>query len=251
MMELLSNIDKQKVYTTLTFIIPLLKELEDKPDFMDECIQLLKALYVFLVRRSIAGLRKTEDNTTFPRLWEDIKDQTDKVEIMKKKFREKRLFVTDANLQDRFISLNLYGHTQEKFILTEIDKYLCRNNNHKELPDYSTIPTTEHVLPQSFSTEKDWKAYLKNEYEVNPLYDEILSNRVHTIGNLFLVGHSRNSSAQNDIFTEKLNKYSSNSGLSKDLLKNYSDKKWNAEAIETRSKKLAEIAAKIWDWDIK
>ena len=75
--DLLTKIDSQKIYTSLTFIMPLLKELEDKPEFAKECRKLFETFYVFLVRRSITGLKKTEDNTIFPRLWKDIKDETE------------------------------------------------------------------------------------------------------------------------------------------------------------------------------
>ena len=250
--KLLTNIDKLKVYTSLTFIIPLLQNLEKYPDFLDECCRILRTLYVFLIRKSITNLPTQKDNALFPRLWEDIKQKKDKTKHMQDIFDDKGLNVNDSELEDILISLKLYEYKQslDKFVLKEIDQYLCAENNYGETPDYTALNTVEHILPQSFSKNEDWRAYLQDEYNSNPKYNEILDNRLNTIGNLFLISRPRNSSASDELFTEKIKKYESNSGLSQDLLANYKDCKWNAEAIENRSKKLAKIAAKIWSWDI-
>ena len=107
----------------------------------------------------------------------------------------------------------------------------------------------ELFLPQNF--EVKWKDYLAEEYTQNPQYTEIINNRIHTIGNLMLMGVSRNTSRQNNVFLKKLEGYEKNTGLSKDLLDNYSSKKWNVETIEERSKKLAIIVAEIFSWDVE
>ena len=84
-----------------------------------------------------------------------------KAAAMLKKFEEKNLFVTDAKLKNDFLNLDLYNHSQKQFILTEIDKHLSNKNNFGELPDYRTIDTIEHILPQNFHHAKEWKTYLK------------------------------------------------------------------------------------------
>ena len=241
--DLLVDIDKLKVYTTLTFIMPLLKELDQKQELVKEYIQILNTLYVFLVRRNILGLKTTEDNVIFPRLWDSIKDHDNKTELMKDKFTEKNLFVSDANLKERFLSADIYNNSYKWDIIEKIDRYLCRSQFKNEYPDYTSLGTVEHIFPQG-DTSSEWKEYLGDEYS------EALNNRVHTIGNLMLVGRSRNSSLNNETFPKKLQKYDANSGLSKHLKENYSQKKWNVETIEERSAFLAEIACKVWSWDI-
>ena len=241
--DLLVDIDKLKVYTALTFIMPLLKELDQKQELTKECIQILKTLYVFLVRRNILGLKTTEDNVIFPRLWSSIKDHDNKIELMKNKFKEKKLFVSDTNLKERFLSADIYNNSYKWNILEKIDRHLCGSLFKGEVPDYTSLSTVEHIFPQG-DTPSKWKKYLEDEYS------EDMNNRVHTIGNLMLVGHARNASLSNETFPEKLKKYDANSGLSKNLKENYSQKKWNIETIEERSATLAEIACKVWSWDI-
>ena len=83
LISILRKIDKLKIYTSLTFLMPLLKEWKEKPDFLPELLQILRCIYVFLVRRSLAGLKTTLDNVLFPRLWKDIKGEDAKVEKIK------------------------------------------------------------------------------------------------------------------------------------------------------------------------
>lgn len=246
--RLLIEINDLKIYTNLPFLMVTLKNLKENPEFLGELIKILRVVYVFLIRRSIAGLSTTKDNGIFPSLWNVIKDCSQKTEKIKQVLHDNSLFVADEALQDRFLSLKFYGHPLEKLLLREIDKYFCKKSLCGEYPDYSSIDTTEHILPQIF--EVKWKDYLADEYKQNPQYTEIINNRIHTIGNLMLVGRGRNSSQQNDIFSKKLEGYEKNTGLSKDLIENYTDKKWNVETIEERSKKLAGIVAEIFSWNV-
>ena len=250
LISMLNKIDKLKIYTSLTFLMPLLKEWKEKPDFLPELLQILRCVYVFLVRRSLAGLKTTLDNVLFPKLWKDIKDNSDKVEKIKEILRDKELFVTDEALRDRLISANFYAHPLGATVLQEIDIYIVDETMRGEYPDYAHVKTKEHILPQAFDKNKEWKEYLSKEYQDDPRYQQVLDSRLNTIGNLMLVGEKRNSALQNNIFSKKLEKYEPNTGLSKDLLKNYEEKTWNAETIEERSKKLATVVSKIWSWDI-
>lgn len=245
--DILGKIDKLNNYTSLTFLLPVLKNFEENFISYDGLIDMLITLHRFLIRKKIANLPTNRDNILFPSLWNKIKDKEKKTEAMKEEFKEIGLFVSDEKLSDVFVSNKFYGHTLEKLVLKEIDKYLAQENLKGELPDYTTLNTAEHILPQIFDN-KDWNEYLKNEHAKNSSYSALINNRIHTIGNLMLVGQSRNSELQNAIFTDKINDYGKNSGLSKDLIDNYSKKIWNVETIESRSKELAKIAVKIWAW---
>ena len=244
--EVLSEIDSQKVYTSLTFLLPLLEEVKNNENFLEECTKILQLINVFLFRKNIARLKTQEDNVLFPRLWEEIKDQSDKVEKIKEIFKERNLFVSDTDLENVLLSANLYNQ-QGHLILKKIDKDLC---NFNETPDYSRLDTIEHILPQGFSEEPEWDDYLAEDYNENQTYKELLTSRLHTIGNLMLVGGARNSSLQKAIYPKKFQQYESNSGLSKNLKETYlpSEIKWNLETIEKRSRTLAKIVIKIWNW---
>ena len=247
--DILEKIDNLKIYTGLTFLIPLLQKLEKESNFLDELIRILKIIYVFLIRRNVLNKPTYRYNIIFPNFWDRIKDSSDKIEKIKQILKEEKLFVSDEELQDSLSSSRFYEHPLEKLLLREIDKYFCKKSLCGEYPDYSSINTTEHILPQNF--EVKWKDYLAEEYTQNPQYTEIINNRIHTIGNLMLMGVSRNTSRQNNVFLKKLEGYEKNTGLSKDLLDNYSSKKWNVETIEERSKKLAIIVAEIFSWDVE
>ena len=241
--NLLSDIDDLKVYTTLTFIMPLLKEFDQKESFAEECVQILHTLYVCLIRHGISGSPKTKYNIIFPGLWTSIKDGNNKIALMKERFRKESLFVSDTDLKERFRSADVYKASYKWHILEKIDRYLCKDLLRSEFPDYASLPDVEHICPKNH--EKAWKEYLGSEYSA-----EDLDRRLDTIGNLMLVGKSRNSELSDKIFPEKLKSYDSNSGLSKHLKENYSQEKWNLETIEKRSEALAETACKVWNWDL-
>lgn len=62
-------------------------------------------------------------------------------------------------------------------VLREIDKKMQSFN---QLPDYTTLPTVEHVLPQAIDTA--WKSYLANDAN-----DAELPKYTNTLGNLCLL----------------------------------------------------------------
>ena len=74
-----------------------------------------------------------------------------------------------------------------------------------EYPDYAHVDTKEHILPQGFDKNREWKEYLSKEYQANPW----LSKRIRkpfAYHRQFDAGRKvkRNSALQNDIFPKKL-----------------------------------------------
>jgi hypothetical protein len=111
--------------------------------------------------------------------------------------------------------------------------------SHGQLPDYSSINTIEHVMPQTLDDE--WKLYLGAEAS-----DLNLERIKNSIGNLCLISRAANSFVGQDPFEKKKNSYTDVSALTRDLKGRAV--KWNMQEIKRRSKDLADKALGIWSW---
>lgn len=118
-------------------------------------------------------------------------------------------------------------------MLIEIDKSL---QTHGQFPDYSTINTIEHTLPQTLNDA--WKQYLGEDAE-----DEHLSALTDSLGNLCLLSGPANSSAGRDPFESKRAGYSPITALTRQMNDHIGP--WNLDAIRQRSKRLAAKALEI------
>ena len=121
-------------------------------------------------------------------------------------------------------------------ILMEIDKTL---QSHGQLPDYSTVNTIEHMMPQTL--DDAWKAYLGSDAE-----DEHLSALTHSLGNLCLLSGPANSSVGQDPFEAKRAAYSPITALARQIKDHQG--RWNLVAVRERSKALSAKALEIWAW---
>ena len=124
-----------------------------------------------------------------------------------------------------------------RLILQELDKNL---QSFGELPDYSTIHSIEHILPQTL--DDHWRNYLgADASNIN------LPTIVNTIGNLSLNSGSANSSFGQKPFSEKQKAYTDACALARDVKQR--QETWNIAAIEKRSADLSKVALKVWKWD--
>ncbi len=239
--KLLIKVDSTKMYSCTPFLLSVLKALKDAEISEHEAVKVLFETYVLLVRRKVAKLQVTRYDTFFPNLWCKIKNEPDKVRAIQEKIKEESLWVSDQEFKDSFVNKALYAKTELSFVrmvLQEIDKQM---QSHGQLPDYSTIMTIEHVMPQLL--DKKWEQYLGDEAK-----DLSLNTLKNSIGNLCLLSQRANSSEGQKLFEDKKKEkaLSDVSALNKDLKER--NEKWNSEAIKKRSSDFAELALKVWKW---
>lgn len=239
--QLLYSIKATNMDTVQPYLMALLKAFE-KGEISDvEVVSLLKELYTLLVRRKIAKLQTTKYDVLFPNLFNHIKNEGDKIKAFQKRVKEENLWVDDQTFEESFLSKELYNPRELGFsrhILQEIDKKL---QPHGELPDYTTLPTIEHVLPQTL--DQHWKTYLgADALDVN------LPRIINTLGNLSLNSQQANSAWGQKPFSSKQSLYNISSALSRDI--KVRSEPWNIIAIQQRSADLAQTALQIWNWNI-
>lgn len=145
----------------------------------------------------------------------------------------------DQEFENAFVNKALYKQTELGFarmVLQELDKSL---QIYGQFPNYETLETIEHVMPQTLNN--NWKNYLGLDSE-----DPNLDRKTNSLGNLCLVSRPANSSAGQDSFENKKDRYSDVSALARDLKSR--NVKWNLQSIKDRSLTLAKIGIEIWKW---
>ena len=123
-------------------------------------------------------------------------------------------------------------------ILQEVDKSL---SDYGQLPDYTTLGSVEHVLPQT--RDGRWETYLGDDLK-NPDLDRY----INTIGNLCLLSSPANSHAGQDPFEAKKKDYSDVSALTRYIKRR--DVKWSISIIKARSSDLKEKLLSIYAWKV-
>ena len=142
-------------------------------------------------------------------------------------------FPGDEDFQTALVNNNLYETIKSsgcKYLLYSLE----RSARSKELPNYSEA-TVEHIMPQKLSGS--WKDYLtsRNDLQMHEMW-------LHTLGNLTLTAY--NSELSNAAFDIKKEIYAQSNFSYTRALTNYSE--WTSKQIQSRAKKLAAEAIKIW-----
>jgi uncharacterized protein with ParB-like and HNH nuclease domain len=239
--NLLIAIHSTNMTSIYPFLMEVLKAHENQGLTLKETIDLLRETYVLLVRRKISSLPVTRYDSFFPALLDKIINEPNKVKAFQKQAQNDQLWVPDETFEDAFVTKEIYNSRELNFtrhVLQEIDKHL---QTFGEYPDYSTISTVEHVLPQTLNDH--WKNYLGGD-----AYHYSLPTITNTIGNLCLNSRPANSSFGQKSFNEKKELYTDLSALAKDV-KDRNDP-WNIQAIQSRSKDLAQEGLEIWKWKV-
>lgn len=237
--SLLIKIERTSMYSSIPFVLAILREQKAGNLNDTDTITMLNTLLVLLVRRKVCELKTTKYDVFFPSLLSKIIKEPDKKRAFVDLIMKEDLWVSNQEFEDAFINKSLYKQTELEFvrlILQEIDKRL---QSHGQLPDYSSINTIEHVMPQTLN--EAWKDYVGVEAK-----DLNLDRIKNSIGNLCLISRPANSSIGQNPFEQKKNSYTDVSALTKDLKSRTGA--WNIQAIKNRSKDLAAIALDVWSW---
>jgi hypothetical protein len=200
---------------------------------------ILRETLVLLVRRKMTELPTTQYDVMFPQLLSKIINEFSQIRALHDQFKKHTVWISDQEFSEALRSKPAYRSRDLAFsrmLLIEIDKTF---QTHGQLPDYSTVNTIEHMIPQTL--DQAWKTYLGSDAA-----DEHLPAIINTIGNLCLLSAPANSSAGQDPFEAKKAGYSPVTALARQV-KEYQGA-WNIAAVRDRSQKLAQEALTIWAW---
>ena len=234
--NLLKRINRLEVTTAYPFLLNCYHDYSEGRLSADSFEAVLQILENFVVRRFVCNVASSELNKIFPQLYAQalIRNPgcfSDGV----RQVLQTRGYPKDSEFRSRLIESKLYGAgertTKTKLILESLETSF----GHHEIVPFTSL-TIEHVMPQT-PTEW-WQQHLGEEWFADhELY-------LHTLGNLTLTAY--NSELSNDSFlAKKVHFATSHVELNRyfELLTT-----WNREAIEIRSKELAEQAIGIWPY---
>ena len=237
--SLLVSIANTRMESSTSFVLAVLRALSTHAVSDDQCRAILGETLTLLVRRKMAELPTTQYDSMFPGLLGRIVNEGQQVRALHEQFRKVGMWVSDQEFRDALIKKPLYRSRDLAFarmVLIEIDRRL---QSHGQLPDYTTVNTIEHTLPQTL--DDDWRQYLEEDAD-----DERLEVLTNSLGNLCLLSGPANSSAGQNPFDKKRVGYSEVTALARHIKKHVG--RWNLEAIQLRSRELSNDALEIWAW---
>jgi len=205
----------------------------------DGACAILRETLVLLVRRKATELATTQYDVMFPPLLNNIINEPNPIRALHDQFKRHGVLVSDQEFEEALKQKPAYRRNDLAFsrmLLVELDKTF---QVHGQFPDYSTVNTIEHVLPQT--VDAAWKVYLGADAN-----DEHLPVLTHTIGNLCLLSAPANSAAGQDPFVTKTAGYSQVTALARQITAHQG--RWDIAAIRARSQQLAKSALQIWSW---
>ncbi len=237
--QLLIAINSTRMESSTPFVLSVLRALAAGTLTGDGACAILRETLVLLVRRKMTELPTTQYDKMFPSLLAKVIDEPNPVRALQERFRASGVSISDKDFEEAVKHKSAYRRNDLAFsrmLLIEIDKRL---QSHGQLPDYGTLNTIEHVIPQVL--DDTWREYLGAEAE-----DEHLDAVVDTIGNLCLLSGPANSAVGQDPFEAKKAAYPPLTTLARQVKEH--DNRWDIAAVRDRSQKLAGEALGIWAW---
>lgn len=207
----------------------------------EQLLKILKAIEVFTLRRSICNISTRDIDRIYNHLALEAFDKEDPINYIIG-YLQKRT-PSDTEFYLSFQNRDFTRSPQTKYILEMIENALT-NNTKEKLISSRTDVHIEHIMPRELRKRSKvivstWEKELGSRASEHQLF-------VNRIGNLTLLGSELNIGASNNPFEEKKQRYGqSNILLTKELCKK---KIWDFDEILSRSKYLAGIAKKIWNF---
>jgi uncharacterized protein with ParB-like and HNH nuclease domain len=237
--HLLISIANTRMESSTPFVLDVLKTHTRGSLSSIQARSILRETLVLLVRRKMTEQPTTQYDVMFPPLLGKIVNEPNQILALHNQFKKHQVWISDQDFEEALVNKPTYRLRDLAFsrmILMEIDKGL---QTHGQLPDYSTVNTIEHMLPQTL--DDPWRKYLGSDAT-----DEHLAALTHTLGNLCLLSGPANSAVGQDPFEAKKAVYSPVTALARELMTFAGV--WNLEAIKNRSRTHAGEAVKIWNW---
>lgn len=223
-----------KVSAFHSFILGVLHLRTEQKITDDDCLAILDAIFVYVARKSILGIRKSEnkDAALFAKYFDELVIATNKrdtmLDICANQIFAMRL-PNDNEIRNFLLSekSNFYNFESGRFLLSLIEESLTKNR-----PTLTEkILQVEHIMPQTLNDT--WKSELGANHKI--IYDNYLNN----IGNLTLIRH--NQELSNHSFRGKKEIYENNAGMQIAKNKIIDQQNWGEEQIKNRAEYLVGI----------
>ena len=201
--------------------------------------KLINILLIFFFRtRTINKAEAHTIENTVNSICKVLKNNKPTINEIKKILRESSKYPSDETFKLKFSAYDVKGKIS-RYVLTKLNDKISGS---KRLTGRVTI---EHIMPKKI-IGTDWEKYFKKKlnYTNKAQRDIYHLQNLNKLGNLTLLSLSRNTSAQNESFTNKLKIYKTDNVKITTMLKEYTE--WNGDTIRKRQSFFAEKAVEIW-----
>jgi len=233
------NLQKIRSMASYTFVLNLMQRDIDRNDKL----AILRLLETFMLRRNIAEYRTAELDDIFSNLTtvEDVNIVETVKNILKENLPSNREF------EEKIVTHDFRGVSENraKYMLEQIEYHVTGNTGEKYIGGGEDVHL-EHIVPQTITTKKakeeygDWEKYLgENSLSIH-------REKVVRIGNMTLLSAPLNIKASNNPFLAKKLEYEKSDIKITKQLKKYPEFKF--KQIDERSKDLAHLSVKIWNF---
>ena len=232
----LKRLNRLEVTTAYPFLLNCYHDYAQEHLSAADFLEIIQIIENFVVRRFVCNLPTSLYNKLFPYLygWAKTNNPSSFVTGVRAEL-QRRDYPKDSAFRSRLIETKLYGPGERAAKTKLILETLESKYNNKEQVIFDNL-TIEHILPQTVTDW--WKQHLGEDWQADyELY-------VHTLGNLTLTAY--NSELSNENFPKKQQQLSQSHV---DLNNYFHDlDRWDREAIEIRSKALADLAISCWPY---
>ena len=250
----LNSIDTATVYP---FLLEAFHNL-NSPNSRAELKRLLRDIESFLVRRMICGLTTKGYNKLFLELIGNCKDKGGLTHQRVRTFLASRKadssrWPDNKELREAMLESKLYRRLSQKklrMILLALENEMEDGKTEPVIITDTDSFTIEHIMPQSW--QKHWPLPLESYPDEDK--DSLTDWReglIHTIGNLTLLTNKLNPALSDRNWETKKTKILAASKLNLNRSHFTDIEEWNEEEIRERSRKLCQIAIRIWPFPSK
>lgn len=235
--RMLERLNKLEIFTAYPFLLCVYDHYGNERITIDEFLESLATLENYMVRRFLASEPTAYVNKMFPALTKEFGTDNFIGSLQDALLNKK--YPSDNRIRQSLLTQPIYDKRRPQrlvLIMETINRLLSKGTGgHTVLDDSATI---EHIMPQTMTEE--WKAHIGSDW--GDVHREFL----HTIGNLTIVTQEWNSNLSNSPFARKKSKLANHALLINRQYFSQEISKWNAEAIQARSKALAEFIIELW-----
>jgi len=215
------------------FVMSLLIAYQNHDISESQCTDLLDVIESFLVRRAIIGYEPTGLHALFKGLWQELDDKNIQSFIQAVSDRPTIQWPNDEEFMEAVKNRPLAKTRICNYLLVEFDKDLPGDNP-------NSLPTIEHILPNSYNSENEWGEIfsIEDHRELKDIW-----------ANLVPLSVPLNSSLQVSPYSRKRERYLAESMFKtpRNLATDYDT--WTVEDIRNRANRISEWALNQWPYN--
>ena len=230
----LANLNAIQSVHSRTLLLRVFQEFKE----FDKIDRTLRLLEVFMTRWKLAGYPSgSKLDTIFASICSNAFDKDDPVDEIKSRLKDEA--PDDDEFRVGIISKNFKDNAQTRYVLRTLEH---RSFGGVDADQQSV--DIEHIAPKRMWSAKKYESWRNI---LNLSEEEFENEYRNKLGNLTLLENRHNAAAGAKPFDEKKQYYlGSNYEMTQDV-REYDD--WSKETIDDRTRKLAERAENIWDFD--